>query len=493
MKKISLKGASWDSVFLAVGKVLTLLFGILSAKLLSTGLSLSEYGTYSQANLVSTVGRSLILLGLGDALNYYFNKKSDDIDEKLRYRIVNTVFFLELFVGAVLAVCIVFGQDLIAIYFSNSAVKVLLPIVSVIPILTNLIYFYQILYVAVGKAKIMSAYTLATTIIKIITIYLAVYVLKNLVWIYVVMVLQDIIVLMIFHLSLSKKDVRIQPWKISKAHIRPIFAYSLPMGVFVITNEFTRDLDKLIIGRLADTESLAIYTNCSKILPFDFFVTSFAMVLIPYIVKYVTENKKELSVDLFSSYLKIGYYSVWVLGVAVLIAPETMISFLYSEEYVVGKDIYIMYIFDSMLRFASMHLILTAANKSKNLMAYSIFSLILNFVLNIVFYYIFGITGPAIATLVVAVVYTWLILHKTIKVLDTSWIKVFNLKEIGILIASLAIFWAVGSLLNNLLIQAGVHEYLSMIISMAVYGLSLLAIHFKKIFGVLKKINEFRM
>ena len=152
-----------------------------------------------------------------------------------------------------------------------------------------------------------------------------------------------------------------------------------------------------------------------------------------------------------------------------------------------------MYIFDSMIRFASMHLILTAANKSKNLMIYSIFTLILNFVLNIVFYYLFGVTGPAIATLIVAIVYTWLILHKTIKTLDTSWTKVLNLKEVGRLIASLVIFWGVGALLNKLLLKVGVHEYLSMIISMAVYGLSLLVMHFKKIFGVLKKINKFRM
>ena len=66
MRKVSIKGIAWDSFFLAFSKGLTLLFGILSAKILSVGLTLEEYGTYAQANLISTTGTSLILFVLFD-------------------------------------------------------------------------------------------------------------------------------------------------------------------------------------------------------------------------------------------------------------------------------------------------------------------------------------------------------------------------------------------------------------------------------------------
>ena len=114
-------------------------------------------------------------------------------------------------------------------------------------------------------------------------------------------------------------------------------------------------------------------------------------------------------------------------------------------------------------------------------------------VLNIVLYRIFGFIGPAIATLIVAVVYTWLILRKSIKLLDTKWTKVFNLKEVGVLVISLIVFWTLGVLINNTLIKLNVHKYLSMIISMGIYGLCLFVLHFKKVFGILKKINGFRL
>ena len=177
----------------------------------------------------------------------------------------------------------------------------------------------------------------------------------------------------------------------------------------------------------------------------------------------------------------------------VLIAPETMISFLYSDEYVVGKSIFVIYIFDSMIRFASMHLILTSANKSKNVMIYSLVALGLNLVLNVAFYYMFGLVGPAIATLVVAIIYTYLILGKSIKIIETRWRDVFNIKEILWLLFTLGCLWGAMFGLNILFVNIGLHKYLSMILCMAIFGFSALGIHFKKIFAVLKNINSFRM
>lgn len=493
MKKIGIRGASWDSMFLAFGKVLTMLFSIISAKMMSEGLSLTEYGTYSQANLVNTVGASLILLGLGDALSYYFNGKQADIDDQLRKRIVNTVFFLEIVIGLILAAAAILGQDLLVAYFDNPAVRVLLPIAAFLPVLTNLIYFYQILYVGVGKAKLMSIYSLAMTVVRIVTIYFAVYVLRNLLLIFVVLILQDLIQIGIYNFTLVKKDVKINPLKISKKHIGPIFAYGLPMGIYAITNTFTRELGKLVVGKLAGTEDLAIYTNCSKLLPVDIIVTSFALVLIPYIIRYVTEKNREKSIDLFSNYLRVGYYSVWILGTMLLITPKTVISFLYDDKYLPGADIFVLYIFDSMLRFASMHQVLVASNKTKLLMLYSIGSLVLNFVLNIAFFYMFGLIGPAIAALVTAILYAWLVLHKSMKLIDAKWTDIFNLKEMGWLLLTLGGLWLVCHFLHKGLTLLGLHPYLSMILSMAVFGCSALAIHFKPISGVLKKINTFRI
>ncbi len=492
MKTSKIKGATWDSLFLTFAKVLTMLFGIVLSKIMSTGLSLTEYGTYAQVNLVVSIGTSVILLGMPDAINYFFNNKTEN-DEIARQRIVNTVFLLELIAGILLAIIVVLGRGWIETYFDNYALHSVLIVASALPVLANLIYFYQMLYVSAGKAKLMSLYNLVLMILKIISAYVAVYILHNILWIYVVLIALDLIQILVFKTTLLKQNIKVNPFKISAKHIRPILVYGLPMGVYAMTNILNRDVDKLVVGRLAGTETLAIYTNCSKILPFDFLAVSFATVLIPYIVKYVTEENKEQTIKLFSGYVKIGYYSVWILAAAVLIAPETMIRFLYAEEYTAGLNVFIIYIFDSMLRFASMHLILTAANKSKSVMIYSLLSLGLNVILNIVLYYLLGMIGPAIATLIVSLLYTYLILNKTIKVVKVKWTDIFDIKEIAYLLLSLIVFCVGSSLLNKAMVSIGMNQYLSMILFMFIFGCCMLLLHHKKIFAVLKEINSFKI
>ena len=491
MKKISFKGASWDSVFLAFAKALTLLLSIVSAKILSTGLTLTEYGTYSQANLVSSIGASIILLGLVDSMNFYFNNKENE--SAARIKIVNTVFFLEIIFGLIFLSAVVLGQNVISSFFGNEALKVLLPIVGILPAFTNVIYFYQVLYVSIGRAKLMSLLNLAFTVVYIASIYISVYILENILWIYVVLLLLDVAKVIVLNAALRRKGVKINPIKISPSHIKPIMAYGLPMGIYAITSSFTRDLDKLVIGRLGGTEELAVYSNCSKLLPLDFFVSAFALVLIPYIYKRVSEGKREESIDLFSSYLRVGYYTVWTLGVMILVAPESIISFLYADDYVQGKTVFIMYIFDSMLRFASIHLILTAAGKAKNVMLYSLISLGANFVLNILLYHCLGMIGPAIATLIVAVLYMVLILNDTRKTISAKWTEIFNFREIAWFVFTLFISWVFAFVGNNILIRLGMHVYLSMIISMIIFVLIIVALHFKKMLGVFKKINSFEL
>ncbi len=70
------RGAAGDSLFLSSVKVVTAVFGLFTAKLLSTCFSLQEYGTYSQAMLVVSVASTVCMLGLSDATNYYYNTKS---------------------------------------------------------------------------------------------------------------------------------------------------------------------------------------------------------------------------------------------------------------------------------------------------------------------------------------------------------------------------------------------------------------------------------
>ena len=493
MKKISMKGAAWDSVFLTVVKFITIFTAILQTKVLSIGLSLTDYGTYSQANIVVSISVSILLLGLGDAINYFFNDSSGKYSKEQRIQLVNTIYMIELIAGIVLVCIVLFARDLIAQYFSNEALKIVVVIIYIKPMLDNMIYFYQILFVSTGKAKVIAIRNLIVSILKVISIFIAVHIFKSVIAIYISLIFLDILQLIFFAFLFSKKEFIISPIQCNFRFVKEIMKYGFPMGIFALTNTLTRDIDKLIIGYMSDTETVAIYSNCSKVLPFDIIVVSFATVLIPYIMKYISQNQLENSILLFKNYLKIGYYTVWTFGAAVLVVTKQAICFLYSSEYLVGEPIFILYVVDSMIKFASMHLILTASGKAKLLMKYSAVSLGANTILNIIFFKIFGTVGPAISTLVVTTVYTVSILNKSTSILKAKWKDIVDIKDVLSFVFGLAMMAAAFYMINKVLLLLKLNQYIAMILVMGGFAIVIVLIYRKRICNILKSINSLKL
>ena len=303
LKKV--QGASWDSIFLIVVRLITTLTTIIQTKVLSIGLTLHEYGSYSQAILVTGVTTSLIMFGLGDGLNYFYNRDANKNSDRSIF--VNTIFLMEVILGSLGMIAICFSRDLFAHYFDNPDVSVLLCIVAIKPVLDNIIYLYQLLFISLKKAKIIAIRNLVISIVKAVSIWVFVQYYSNVRLICVSLVVLDIINWVIFKVLLSKEGVKINVRKANLKYVKSIIVYSFPMGVYAFTNTLLRDIDKLVIGNLAETADLAVYTNCSKILPFDLIATSFATVLIPYIMRYASSDDKHSMETLFANYMRIGY------------------------------------------------------------------------------------------------------------------------------------------------------------------------------------------
>ena len=175
MKTNNFRGASWDSLFLSFVKIVTTLSTMIQTKLLATGLSLEEYGSYSQANMVVSIGTSLIMLGLGDAINYFYNSSDMALNHSNKNKIINTIFLIEIFAGLSFAFAVVLFRRNIANYFSNYFLGALLIVAAFKPVLDNLLYFYQVLYVSTGRAKTIAVRNLIITLLRIIAIYICIY------------------------------------------------------------------------------------------------------------------------------------------------------------------------------------------------------------------------------------------------------------------------------------------------------------------------------
>jgi len=490
-------GASTDSILLTFVKLVTFFTSMLTTKILSVSLSLYDYGTYSSVILITGSLTSFTLLGLGDAINYFYNN-NDSCKADERESFINTIYLIQLFVGIFAGLLLLAFAGSVSNYFGNKSVKSLLYIVCLKPMFENIIHLYQVLFISVNKAKIIAVRNFLISILRIFVVIISLNVFNELYLVFVLLVILDIFQIIVFEMMFGKIEFNIRPWRLSLKKITPILKYGLPMGVFLITNTLMRSTDKLIIGYFSTTENLALYSNCSKPLPFDIIITSFATVLVPYIMKYISNNEKEKLISLFRSYISLGYLSMWLMAVGAIVVSNEIIPFLYADIYLEGRNIFIIYLVDTMLKFSSIHLIIAASGESKYLMKISVITLILNIILSIVFYFIFdafGIPqcGPALATVTVSAIYTFIIINKTRNILSVRTTDILPLKDMGKYLMQIAVIALIMILLRYGLYLLNINKYIVMfIILFLFYGIGLL-VRIKDYKKILMNINRYKL
>ena len=491
------QGVAFDSILLAIIQIVAYIANIFTTKILAMELSLYEYGSYSTVNTVITIAASLTLFGLGDTINYFFNKQSLLTNEKERREYVNTIFMLQSLIGIFIGILLVICSSKIAIYYRNIMIQYLILIVCMKPWLSNAIHLYQVLFVSNKKAKLIAIRNFIISILKIILLYIVIKLFKNIYSIFVCLLVLDVIQLLIFKYIFGIIRFKIKIFSYNKEKIIPIIKYSMPMGIYFVTITLMREIDKLVVGRFGSTEELAIYSNCAKTLPLNFIVVSFATVLIPYIMKYVSMKDYQTTAQVMEKYFTIGYLSVWMLSVGILLCSSEAICFFYSKEYVIGVPIFIIYIFDGMIHFASMHLVIAANGDSNYLMKKSFVLMIVNIVFSIVLYKILlvinlALIGPAIATLFTSIIYIFILINKSAKIMEIKIRKFLPIKKMIIYLIKLSIVGIVFYFFKTILKSLNIHWLLVLIIISSGFYIVVLMINFKEFKRLFSEINQIK-
>lgn len=482
-------GAGTNSIMLAFVQAITTVLGLVVTKLLSVNFSLQEYGTYSQALLVTSTATSISILGLTDATNYFYNKTKDK--EKQRVY-VSTIFTLQYIIGVICGVFVILLRAPISKYFKNDSLVSILPIVAFTPLFTNLIRMYQTLFVSIGKAKIFAIRNLIVSIVRLIAVFLACFVFSNIVTVLVVILFLDIIQIIYFCIFIKRYKVTITI-RDSRFHLtREIFSFSIPMSIYVLTNALSRDIDKYVISAFANTETLAIYSNAAKILPFDILTTSLITVLIPIITRFINQKLYSDAKDVFKLYLRIGYVLTFIIvGGAIAVSKDLML-FLYDEKYLIGLPVFVIYLIVDMIRFANVIAILSGAGKTKILMIVSITTMVLNAIFNIIGYKLIGLTGPALVTLLLTIGMTFALLHFGAREIRTSILDLFDFKEILIIGIQILVMGIITYWLSGLLASKQISYFISLILCYGMYIVILGVLNYKRALQCYRQLNQYK-
>ena len=477
------KGLAANSIMLTFVRVFTYVSSIVQTMILSRALDKTQYGTYNQAYLVVSFITPFLLLGLSNAVNYFYNQNGID-----RRKYANTIYSLVFLIGLIGAIIIAVLREQIASYFSNLSLSPLLLIVAIRPLLQNLIDFFQVLYVSSGKTTVIAVRNTIVSLVRLAVVVIAACALKDIVLIYVLLVITDLVQVVFFHLYFNKTVMQVRLIILNKNDLKPIFVYAIPLALSTAVGTISVHMDSLLIGRIMSIEDFAMYSNMAKELPFNLLVSSFSTVIFPRIIDLTSKGEKESMLSAYKLYLEIGILLTWTIVGGAIVASRELLIFLYSDKYIDGLPIFIVYLCVSGLRFTYYGALLSANGMSKEILKYSVFSLICNLTLNLVMFYTIGIIGPAIATFISMSLTGFLQIRKGAKIIDERMKNLFDGK---CLLCFFGLSIVIGLLLTFVKGKFPVHSTIvSLAIYMGVYCALVFLVFKNRIMKDLKKLNK---
>ena len=413
-----------DTIKLTFSKAISMIVSMLVTMILSRYSTYTEYGTYSQLLLVINLASTLLTFGLPSSINYFIARSDDEKEKGLFLSVFYTLItFLSLITGLVLVLSVPFLE----LYFHNRNIKCFWMFLAIYPWTliiggtvenflivykkTNVLALFRVLNCCsiLGCAFIVLRFNLG------FSEYLKYYLLINIFF-------TIVIYCIVFHLN---SRIRIS---FNKSVIVSILAFSIPLGIASMIGTLNTEVDKLLIGYLMTTEEMAIYTNAAKELPLNIISVSVTAILLPHLTKMVKQNRGKEAVHLWCCATELSLTIISVIVSIVFVYAKDVISVLYSEKYLNGINVFRIYSSIMLLRVTYFGMILNAYGKTKKILTYTVLSLIVNVILNPMFFYFFGMIGPALATLLSLITIMVLQLISTSKITEVSIYRVYPWK-----------------------------------------------------------------
>lgn len=383
--------------------------------------------------------------------------------------------------GTIGAIVIILSNNFIANYFNNPQLHNLIIYVAFRPLFSNIIGLYQTLYISNQMTKAIAVRNLVISISQVaITTLVALFV-QNIALIFILLCVLDLAQILVFSAYYNRKIFKINILKLDYRIIKQIFIYAIPLGIAILMGSILKDMDKLVIGKLMSTENLALYTNMSKPLPFSFIGASFTTVVTPVIIKLLNAGKKQKLTNIWSNYLQLGYLTTWMFCCGAIVCAPELLKFLYSDKYIDGLNVFIVFIIVEMFRFTYFGMILTALGKTRVILLYSLVTMIVNLALNVILYHFMGMIGTAVATLLsIAVIGIIQLIHST-SIIHISFFKVINAKRMLFYIIQLFINSVVCLLVKNVVYMFTSSKLIVIIVIYGLFVLLTLSINIKYI------------
>ncbi|SDO55950.1 oligosaccharide flippase family protein [Halobacillus aidingensis] len=431
-----------DALKLTISKLVSLIVSFGSVMILARYLSLKEFGTYTQLLLIINILTTLFVLGLPNSINYFLAKAENRMEQQ---SFLSVYYSLSTILGFVTGISLLMSAPIITGFFKN-------------PLLNNFIYFLVIfpwakiilmsidhVLIVYKKANYLFLFRLINSLLLLLIVVLTAYLqLSFNIYITMFLIVESILAICVY--LIVKNISGSISINLDIASIKQIFKFSIPIGLASTVGLLSIQLDKIVISQFFSAEELAIYANAARELPIAIIATSLTAVLMPQMVRLLKVGENIKAIRVWGDTIYISYTIMCFFSTVLFIFASDIIILLYSEKYLGGTVVFQIYSIFLLLRFTYFGIVLNSIGKTKLILYSSLGSLGLNLILNYLFYYLFGLIGPAIASVVSMLLIAFLQLIVTSKNLNVSfsnifpWHSLFRITVINVILGLLFLY-----------------------------------------------------
>ncbi|MCR3905733.1 MAG: oligosaccharide flippase family protein [Tenericutes bacterium] len=467
-----------DALKLTLSKFITLAISIVSAMLLSRFRTLEEFGTYSQILLVINISTVVITLGLPNSINYFLSR-AENQEERVKF--LSIYYSFSLFLGITTGLVLILSAELISIRFNNPYIMSFIFVFALFPTAKIVLSSIENVLIVYKKTNLIMSFRILNSIFLLASIFIIEWLEMGFREYMISFVVIELIFSISVYYIVFNLSGRIKV-NLDFAYLKTILKFSLPIGFASIIGVVSVELDKLIINIFFSVEEAAIYANAAREMPVTIISISLTAVLMPKLVILLKSNKISGAIKLWNSSIIISYTFICFFSIGLFVFAPDVIALLYSSKYLPGVKVFRIYSIILLLRVTYFGIILNSIGKTKFILYSSLISLLLNVVLSIGLYYVFGYIGPAIATLTSLLLVQLLQLSITCRTINIRFRAIMPWRDIARITAYNIILGLIFYFLKTISsIELTNSSLIESILLGFIWGIIIFAIEFKRI------------
>ena len=240
-------------LFTAIGKYSYVFINFLITAILARILSPADFGIVAIATVIINFFSMLSDMGIGPAVVQNKELKKKDLEN---------IFSLTFYMGAVLSLIFYFLAPFFSKYYENEQ------LLSVVQLFSIAIFFHCVDIVPhslLVKGKRFSFLAYSNVIIQVVCGAISIWAAYLGFGVYSLLIQPILSSILIFVVDISQHWI-FPTLKVQKESIQKIFSYSLFQFLFSFINYFSRNLDKLVVGRVFGVSDLGYYEKSYRLM-----------------------------------------------------------------------------------------------------------------------------------------------------------------------------------------------------------------------------------